>query len=78
MASISLGNYVSSMLVNMVMGITARGDSPDWIPEDLNRGHMDRFYFLIAGLTVADLVVYVYCAKWYKCINMKKITWWKF
>lgn len=70
MASISLGNYVSSMLVNMVMSVTARGGSPGWIPEDLNKGHMDRFYFLIAVLTAADLVVYVYCAKWYKCINV--------
>ena len=60
MASISLGNYVSSMLVNMVMGITARGNSPGWIPEDLNDGHMDRFYFLIAALTAADFVIYVY------------------
>ncbi|KAK1352843.1 Proton-dependent oligopeptide transporter family [Heracleum sosnowskyi] len=66
MASISLGNYVSSMLVIMVMGITARGDKPGWIPEDLNNGHLDRFYFLIAGLTVIDFVIFVYCAKWYK------------
>ncbi|KAK2969541.1 hypothetical protein RJ640_023799 [Escallonia rubra] len=70
MASISLGNYVSSMLVNMVMGITAKGNSPGWIPEDLNNGHMDRFYFLIAALTVVDFVIYVFCAKWYKCINL--------
>ncbi|XP_057509895.1 protein NRT1/ PTR FAMILY 7.1-like [Actinidia eriantha] len=72
MASISLGNYVSSMLVNMVMGITARGNSPGWIPEDLNDGHMDRFYFLIAALTAADFVIYVYCAMWYKCINVEE------
>ncbi|KAK9029476.1 hypothetical protein V6N11_026591 [Hibiscus sabdariffa] len=70
MASISLGNYVSSLLVSMVMGITARGDSPGWIPADLNQGHMDRFYFLIAGLTALDFVIYVFCAKWYTCINL--------
>lgn len=72
MASISLGNYVSSMLVFMVMGITAKGDKPGWIPEDLNNGHMDRFYFLIAALTAVDLVIYVFCAKWYKCINLEE------
>lgn len=69
MASISLGNYVSSMLVIMVMGITAKGDKPGWIPEDLNNGHLDRFYFLIAGLTVIDFAIFVYCAKWYKSTN---------
>ncbi|KAK9124993.1 hypothetical protein Scep_013839 [Stephania cephalantha] len=71
MASISLGNYASSMLVSMVMSITAKGDSPGWIPGNLNTGHIDRFYFLIAGLTVVDFIVYLFCAKWYKCINVE-------
>ncbi|PIN18971.1 H+/oligopeptide symporter [Handroanthus impetiginosus] len=69
MASISLGNFVSSMLVNMVMGITAKGNKPGWIPDDLNSGHMDRFYFLIAVLTAVDFVIYLACARWYKCRN---------
>lgn len=74
MASISLGNFVSSMLVNMVMQITSKGDNPGWIPEDLNDGHMDRFYFLIAVLTAVDFVIYVICARWYKCINVEDGT----
>ncbi|KAI3449904.1 hypothetical protein Pfo_006569 [Paulownia fortunei] len=72
MASISLGNFVSSMLVNMVMGITAKDEKPGWIPEDLNTGHMDRFYFLIGVLTAVDFVMYVGCAKWYKRINFQE------
>ncbi|KAK1554115.1 hypothetical protein Q3G72_008049 [Acer saccharum] len=71
MASISLGNYVSSMLVNMVMGITAKGNKPGWIPDDLNTGHMDRFYFLLAVLTAFDFVIYLFCAKWYTCISLE-------
>ncbi|XP_061360216.1 protein NRT1/ PTR FAMILY 7.1 isoform X2 [Gastrolobium bilobum] len=71
MASISLGNYVSSMLVNMVMGITARGQNRGWIPENLNTGHMDRFFFLLAGLAAFDFVLYLFCAKWYKNINLE-------
>ncbi|KAL8217237.1 hypothetical protein R6Q57_024074 [Mikania cordata] len=72
MASISLGNYVSSLLVHMVMSMTATGDDVGWIPENLNDGHMDRFYFLIAILTVIDFVIYVYCAKKYKCISVEE------
>lgn len=70
MASISLGNYVSIMLVTIVMQFTAGERSPGWIPGNLNFGHLDRFYFLLAGLTVADLVIYILCAKWYKCIKI--------
>ncbi|XP_030955498.1 protein NRT1/ PTR FAMILY 7.1 [Quercus lobata] len=71
MASISLGNYVSSMLVNMVMKITTKGNNPGWIPNNLNTGHMDRFYFLIAVLTAFDFVIYLFLAKWYKGINLE-------
>ncbi|CAB4281737.1 unnamed protein product [Prunus armeniaca] len=72
MASISLGNYVSSLLVTIVMMITARGENPGWIPNNLNEGHLDRFYFLIAILTALDFVVYVFCAKRYKGINLQE------
>ncbi|KAK8516263.1 hypothetical protein V6N13_046972 [Hibiscus sabdariffa] len=71
MTSISLGNYVSSLLVTMVMKISTEDHMPGWIPGNLNKGHLDRFYFLLAGLTTVDLVVYVLCAKWYKCIKLE-------
>ncbi|KAH7525237.1 hypothetical protein FEM48_Zijuj06G0203700 [Ziziphus jujuba var. spinosa] len=66
MTSISLGNYVSSLLVTIVMKFSTRDDMPGWIPGNLNKGHLDRFYFLLAALTTADLLVYFLCAKWYK------------
>jgi len=72
MASISLGNYVSSILVYIVMAITERGDNPGWIPNNLNLGHLDRFYFLIAILTAVDFVFYYFCARWYKYINIEE------
>ncbi|KHN11611.1 Nitrate transporter 1.5 [Glycine soja] len=71
MTSISLGNYVSSLLVAIVMKISTKGDIPGWIPGNLNLGHLDRFYFLLAALTTVDLVVYVALAKWYKYINFE-------
>lgn len=71
MTSISLGNYVSSLLVSMVMKISTEDHMPGWIPGNLNKGHLDRFFFLLAALTSIDLVVYIACAKWYKCIKLE-------
>ncbi|KAJ6401597.1 hypothetical protein OIU84_016906 [Salix udensis] len=71
MTSISLGNYVSSLLVTVVMKISTRDEMPGWIPGNLNKGHLDRFYFLLAFLTAADLAVYIICAKWYKYIKFE-------
>ncbi|KAG8059635.1 hypothetical protein GUJ93_ZPchr0002g25491 [Zizania palustris] len=69
MASISLGNYVSIMLVSVVTSLTAGDKRPGWIPGNLNSGHLDRFYFLLAALSLVDLAVYVACAVWYKGIR---------
>lgn len=70
MTSISLGNYVSSLLVTMVMKISTEDHMPGWIPGNLNKGHLDRFYFLLAGLTTIDLVFYIACARWYKSMKV--------
>ncbi|MCL7034228.1 hypothetical protein MKW94_010373 [Papaver nudicaule] len=72
MASMSLGNYLSSLLVNIVMSITTMKNRPGWIPNDLNKGHLHKFYFLIAILTAVDFVIYLFLAKWYKGINLEK------
>ncbi|BFG21366.1 hypothetical protein CerSpe_076400 [Prunus speciosa] len=71
MTSISLGNYVSSLLVTIVMKVSTRDEMPGWIPGNLNKGHLDRFYFLLAALTTADFLVYILCAKWYKYIKFQ-------
>ncbi|XP_047964367.1 protein NRT1/ PTR FAMILY 7.3-like [Salvia hispanica] len=69
MTSISLGNYVSSLLVSIVMKISTVDNMPGWIPGNLNKGHLERFYFLLAGLTVIDLMIYIACASWYKSMK---------
>ncbi|XP_061368656.1 protein NRT1/ PTR FAMILY 7.3-like [Gastrolobium bilobum] len=72
MTSISLGNYVSSLLVSMVMKISTEDHMPGWIPGNLNKGHLDWFFFLLAALTTIDLVLYIACAKWFKSIQLEE------
>ncbi|XP_077244927.1 protein NRT1/ PTR FAMILY 7.3-like isoform X2 [Tasmannia lanceolata] len=71
MTSISLGNYVSSLIVTLVMKVTTTDGRPGWIPGNLNEGHLHRFYFLLAVLTSVDFVVYVACAKCYRSIKFE-------
>ncbi|CAI0440690.1 unnamed protein product [Linum tenue] len=71
MASISFGNYVSSLMVKMVMLLTARGQNPGWIPaEDLNAGHMDLWFLSVAAVTVVDFGIYLFFAITYKPISL--------
>ena len=62
----SLGNYLSSFILTMVTYFTTTGGKPGWIPDNLNEGHLDYFFWLLAGLSVLNMLVYVFCARKYK------------
>ncbi|KAG8376998.1 hypothetical protein BUALT_Bualt09G0122500 [Buddleja alternifolia] len=59
------GNYLSTLLVNMVTDISTRDGGPGWIPDNLNYGKLDYFFWLLAVLSVMNLGVYLVVAKWY-------------
>ncbi|KAF0901424.1 hypothetical protein E2562_000305, partial [Oryza meyeriana var. granulata] len=74
MASISLGNYASMVIVSAINGVTSRRQSSGarWIPADLNRGHLDRFFITLAALSAVDLVVFVVFARLFKGIKLQE------
>ncbi|KAK9901796.1 hypothetical protein M0R45_001958 [Rubus argutus] len=60
-------NYLNSFLVSIVHHTTSRnGSMGDWLPEDLNKGKLDYFYYLVAGLEVMNLIYFVLVARWFK------------
>ncbi|KAM0827903.1 hypothetical protein ACQ4PT_067880 [Festuca glaucescens] len=65
-AAFALGNYASSALVVVVVRATARGGSPGWIPDDINDGHLDYFFWLLAILCVGNFGAYLFIARWYQ------------
>lgn len=62
----SLGSYLSSLILTLVSYFTTMGGQPGWIPDNLNEGHLDRFFWLIAGLSLINLIVYIWCAFRYR------------
>ncbi|XP_047973241.1 protein NRT1/ PTR FAMILY 8.1-like [Salvia hispanica] len=65
LATTALGSYLSAALVEAVTVASARGGAPGWIPDDLNRGNLHYFFFLLALLSVVNLVVFVFVARRY-------------
>ncbi|KAL6560423.1 hypothetical protein OROGR_003982 [Orobanche gracilis] len=74
MTSISLGNYASSLILTIVIKISTSGGNLGWIPRNLNKGHLDKFFYLLAAVTAADLVIYVACVKSYTYTRFKDRT----
>ncbi|XP_022156448.1 protein NRT1/ PTR FAMILY 6.3-like isoform X1 [Momordica charantia] len=63
LSTLSLGFFFSTLLVTIVQKVTAHGKP--WIPDNLNKGKLYNFYWLLAILSVLNLVVFLFCAKWY-------------
>ncbi|KAL1542810.1 protein NRT1/ PTR FAMILY 5.10-like isoform X2 [Salvia divinorum] len=57
--------FVSSFLISTIEWLTSQGSGVDWFSDNLNRAHLDYFYWLLVGITLATLVPYIYFAKSY-------------
>ncbi|XP_076931780.1 protein NRT1/ PTR FAMILY 8.2-like [Bidens hawaiensis] len=71
LTTIALGNYLSSVLVQVVAKVTTESGKPGWIADNLNEGHLDYFFGLLAILSFLNLLVYVFIAKSY---TYKKVS----
>ncbi|XP_075664177.1 protein NRT1/ PTR FAMILY 2.11-like [Castanea sativa] len=63
---LALSSYFTSFLVTVIHRTTSGAATGQWLPEDLNKGRLDYFYYLIAAIEVANLGYFIICAKWYK------------
>lgn len=61
----ALGQYLSSLLVTIVTNISTKNGSVGWIPDNLNYGHIDYFFWLLAVLSVLNLIVFIVVARLY-------------
>ncbi|KAL6883483.1 hypothetical protein ACP4OV_010897 [Aristida adscensionis] len=60
-----VGNFISSALVSVVDRVTAAAGQ-SWFSNDLDQGHLDYFYWLLAALCGVNLVGYLILATSYK------------
>ncbi|VAH56438.1 unnamed protein product [Triticum turgidum subsp. durum] len=65
LTTVALGNYLSTLLVTVVAKLTTRGGKQGWIPDNLNVGHLDYFFWLLAALSLLNFAVYLLIASWY-------------
>lgn len=65
LTTVALGNYLSTLLVTIVTDISTRNGKLGWIPDNLNYGHLDYFYWLLVVLSLLNLGAFLIVAKWY-------------
>jgi peptide/histidine transporter 3/4 len=68
LSAMGVGSYASGMLVSATDWVTRRtGES--WFSENLNRAHLDYFYWVLAGVAALEVLVFLYLAKGYVYAN---------
>ncbi|KAL5544352.1 hypothetical protein UlMin_008136 [Ulmus minor] len=61
-----LSSYLNGSFITIVHNITSGSSKGNWLPEDLNKGRLDYFYYLVAAIELVNLGYFLVCAKWYK------------
>jgi peptide/histidine transporter 3/4 len=59
---VGVGSFVSNGIISVVVEITSR-DGRKWLGDNLNRAHLDYFYWVLAVLSAMNLCVYLWIAK---------------
>lgn len=62
---LGLGTAASVLSVYVVGKVSERNQKPNWFQYTLNRSHLDRYYWVLAALSAANLVVYIIVAPFY-------------
>ncbi|GMH00347.1 hypothetical protein Nepgr_002186 [Nepenthes gracilis] len=65
MSIIGIGSLLSSCAVSFINGVTTGDGRDSWFADNLNRAHLDYFYWLLAGLSAVGLALFIYFAKSY-------------
>ncbi|XP_052181072.1 protein NRT1/ PTR FAMILY 6.2-like isoform X2 [Diospyros lotus] len=66
LTTLSLGFFVSSLLVSVVKRVSGGGNGQGWLADNINYGRLDCFYALLAILSLGNFMIYLVCAVWYK------------
>lgn len=61
----SIGSYFGTALVTIVSGYTKKRGN-NWLQDDLNKGKLDYYYWLVTVLQVLNFGYYLVCARFYR------------
>ncbi|CAO2167197.1 unnamed protein product [Urochloa humidicola] len=60
-----VGHLLSSLLISVIDKATAARSGTSWFSNNLNRAHLDYFYWLLTGLCAVELVAFVLFSRVY-------------
>ncbi|KAL8107183.1 hypothetical protein AgCh_023842 [Apium graveolens] len=63
--SLSAGGLVATLMLNIIDQVTSRGGKPSWMSSNINQGHYDYYYLVIACMSAVNMLYYLLCSRAY-------------
>ncbi|KAG8636246.1 hypothetical protein MANES_16G113300v8 [Manihot esculenta] len=61
----AFGNLIGSLIVTILTRATRNDEKVSWVSDNLNRGHLDYYYWFLASLSVLNFFYYLICCRAY-------------
>ncbi|KAG2371103.1 Protein NRT1/ PTR FAMILY 1.2 [Vigna angularis] len=58
----AVGNLVASLILSTVDNITSKGGKQSWVSDNINKGHYDKYYWLLSILSAVNTLYYLVCS----------------
>lgn len=68
----ALASIVSAIMIKIVDSVTAKGGNISWLASNLNKGHYDYFYWLVAFLNFLNIFYFLFCCWAYGSFGSSK------
>lgn len=78
LCAIGVGSFLSSLLITIVDSVTSHSGQTSWFVSNINRGHLDYFYWLLAAFSAVNLCLFILLARLYayketECISFSLV-----
>ncbi|XP_074312537.1 protein NRT1/ PTR FAMILY 1.2-like [Silene latifolia] len=70
----TFGSLIASFILNSVDSLTKSEGNEGWMANNVNKGHYDYYYYLLASLNVLNLLYYVYCSSAYGPTKLERMA----
>ncbi|KAK4380919.1 protein NRT1/ PTR FAMILY 1.1 [Sesamum angolense] len=68
----SLANLAASFIMNAVDTLSKAGGKESWISSNINKGHYDYYYLVLAALSMANMMYFLLCSSIYGPLKEEK------
>lgn len=57
-----VGSLLATFIFNSVDRVSSSGGKPSWVSSNINEGHYDYYYSVLAGLSMLNLLYFILCS----------------